>query len=205
MGRARMNVKDVVRIAKDYVADLLSEEQIRDIATEEVKFQHGAKTWLVTIGFCWPWQQGGTAEYPFDKDKNLVRSYKAVRISDLNGNVKEILDRLMMQPFDPADEFNDTLDAKEVVENARQHFNDLFGGEVISDVGLEEVNFDQESDTWEITIGFRRLSDSAATLLNARESLAKRYYKTISIDYESGIFQGMKDRYMMDYSPIAGN
>ena len=84
------------------------------------------------------------------------------------------------------------MDAKEVVENARQHFNDLFGGEVISDVGLEEVNFDHESDTWEITIGFRRLSDSAATLLNARESLAKRYYKTISIDYESGIFQGVE-------------
>ena len=202
MARARMSVKDVVRIAKDYVTDLLSEEEIRDVATEEVKFQHGAKTWLVTIGFCQPWQQGGTVQYPFDQDKNLVRSYKAVRVNDRNGGVKEIIDRLMMEPFDPADEFNDTLDAKEVVQRAREHFHNLFAEEDISDVGLEEVKLDYESDTWEITIGFHRILNNG-TEASSTEGIAKRCYKTICIDYESGRFQGIKDRYMTDCSRMA--
>ena len=204
MAWARMEAKEVRRIAKDYVTDLLSEEQIRDIATEEIKYQHGGKTWLVTIGFCRPWQKGGTVEYPFDKDKNLVRSYKAVRINDLNGHVKEVIDRLMMEPFDPADEFNDTLDAKEVVERAREHFHNFFDVEGIGDVGLEEVKFDYESDTWEITFGFCRISDNGTTSPRNGDIPAKRCYKAICIDYETGRFQGVKDRFITDYSPSDG-
>ena len=202
MARAKMEAQEVRRIAREYVTDLLSEEQIREIATEEVKYQHGGKTWLVTIGFCWPWQQGGTREYPFDKDKNLARSYKAVRINDLNGQVKEVIDRLMMDRFDPADEFNDTLDAKEVIERAREHFHNFFDVEGIEDVGLEEVKFDYESDTWEVTFGFCRVSSNGTPSSRNEETPAKRCYKAICIDYETSRFQGVKDRFLVDAYPI---
>ena len=204
MARVKMEAKDAARIAKDYVTNLLSEEQIREIATEEVKYQHGGRTWLVTIGFCRPWQKGGTVEYPFDKDKNLVRSYKAVRINDLDGHVKEVIDRLMMEPFDPADEFNDTLDAKEVVERAREHFHNFFDVEEIGDVGLEEVKFDYESDTWEVTFGFCRVSDNGTTSPRSGDIPARRCYKAICIDYETGRFQGVRDRLVTDYSHSNG-
>ena len=48
------------------------------------------------------------------------------------------------------------MDVKEAVRAAKEYVVDLFDGEEIDYVGLEEVEFDHESDQWKITIGFSR-------------------------------------------------
>ena len=207
MAKARMDVKEAARMAKEYVTELLADEQIRDIAIEETKFQHGANTWLVTVGFFRPWHQGITRENPFDPDRNLLRSYKAVRINDRIGRVEWVRDRFAMDPFDPSDIDNDTIEAKAVVQTARELFADFFAGENIKSIGLEEAKYNYDLDTWEITIGFLRIPEiegcSDPPDMTLDEGFGKRSYKTICIDNESGSFQGIKDRFMTDFSPSA--
>ena len=207
MARAKMNVKDAARMAKEHIAELLAGEQIRDIAIEETKFQHGANTWLITVGFFRPWHQGITREIPFDEDRNLLRSYKAVRINDRIERVEEVRERFAMEPFDPADVDNDTIEAKAVVQTARELFADFFAGENIKEVGLEEAQYNYDADTWEITIGFLRVPESESHSEPMDTALdgfsGKRCYKTICIDNETGSFQGIKDRFMMDSPPSA--
>lgn len=51
------------------------------------------------------------------------------------------------------------MDVKEAVQAARAHVSEIFAGEMLTDVGLEEVTFDHEEDgagVWAITIGFSR-------------------------------------------------
>ena len=79
-----IEVKQAVKIAKDYIADLYSEESIADIGLEEVlKDDSGAK-WLVTIGFYR--QDEGDAANKFLKLRN--RQYKRVEIDDSPNSVE---------------------------------------------------------------------------------------------------------------------
>ena len=56
------------------------------------------------------------------------------------------------------------MDVKEAVQAARAHVSEIFAGEMLTDVGLEEVTFDHEENldgeisggVWAITIGFSR-------------------------------------------------
>jgi hypothetical protein len=48
------------------------------------------------------------------------------------------------------------MDVREAVALAKQYVGEVFANEPISDLGLEEVEFDDSSGTWLITIGFRR-------------------------------------------------
>ena len=45
------------------------------------------------------------------------------------------------------------MDVKQAVQIAKQYVSDLFEGEPITNVGLEEVVYQDESDTWGITVG----------------------------------------------------
>ena len=46
------------------------------------------------------------------------------------------------------------MDVKQAVQTAKSYIVGLFDEEEITDVGLEEVEFDELSDEWRITIGF---------------------------------------------------
>lgn len=48
------------------------------------------------------------------------------------------------------------MDVKEAARTARAYIADLFADENVQHVGLEEVEFDDVSDVWNITIGFSR-------------------------------------------------
>jgi len=52
-----MDVKEAIRLAKQYVTDLFIQEGIDQIGLEEVEFDDMNNTWLVTIGFSRPWDQ----------------------------------------------------------------------------------------------------------------------------------------------------
>jgi hypothetical protein len=51
------------------------------------------------------------------------------------------------------------MDAKEAVSLAKDHISYLFGQEDLSNLGLEEVEYDDASDQWRVTVGFSRSWD----------------------------------------------
>jgi hypothetical protein len=46
-----IEVKDAVKIAQDYIRELYTQDEIRDLALEEVEISEDNKFWIVTIGF----------------------------------------------------------------------------------------------------------------------------------------------------------
>ena len=88
-----------------------------------------------------------------------------------------------------------TVDVKQAVRTAREYVGELFDGEEIDNVGLEEVVFDDESDQWLITIGFSRPWDRPKALSAAlREDPLKRSYKVVRINDADGRVMSLKDR-----------
>ena len=83
-----MDVKKAVRIAKEYVLDLFTDEDIEDLGLEEVVFDDRSDTWEITIGFTRPWNRRGIS--------NLVqsrRSFKKVCIRRADGEVLSVVHR----------------------------------------------------------------------------------------------------------------
>jgi hypothetical protein len=85
-----MDVKQAVQVAKAYVSDLFSEEQIRNVGLEEVEFDDTSHEWLVTIGFARSWDERSGLEKAMI---GLSRSFKVVRLSDSDGRVISVKDR----------------------------------------------------------------------------------------------------------------
>lgn len=85
-----MDVKEVVQVAKNYIAELFGDERIINVGLEEVDLDP-SNNWIVTIGFSRPW------------DRNIgpilagqaSRSYKVVRIRDADGKVLSVKDRAL--------------------------------------------------------------------------------------------------------------
>ena len=87
------------------------------------------------------------------------------------------------------------MDVREAVPTAKQHLLELFNGEPISYVGLEEVDFDDESEDWLITLSFARLWET--TPLPAAvggKPPEDRHYKVIRIRDLDGRVKSIKDR-----------
>jgi len=74
------------------------------------------------------------------------------------------------------------MDVKQAVELAKQHVSDLFSKEGLSNLGLEEVEYDDAHEQWRITVGFTRAWDQQgmATLIGP----PKRTYKVVTIDQD---------------------
>ena len=94
-----MDVKEAVKTAKAYVADLFEGEGLESIGLEEVVFEDEADVWKITIGFARPWDRvkgvteamsalsfGGSPEWK-------RRSFKVVRIEDGSGKVLSLTSR----------------------------------------------------------------------------------------------------------------
>jgi hypothetical protein len=77
------------------------------------------------------------------------------------------------------------MDAKHAVRTAKEYVADLFGDEEVSDVLLEELQLDDVSKEWKITIGFNRKSARFGTSSPLAGVLAPprdRVYKVVAID-----------------------
>ena len=94
------------------------------------------------------------------------------------------------------------MDVKEAVAVAKSYLTQLYLGEDITHVGLEEVEFDDVSDQWSVTIGFARPWDTRSLLTNALVSpanrAAARSYKVLRIDDGTGEVKSLKDRILID-------
>jgi hypothetical protein len=75
----------------------------------------------------------------------------------------------------------DAMDVKEAVKRAKDHIVELFADENLSNVGLEEVEFDGEFDEWVVTIGFSRPWDVPAQRVLFQPASTPRSYKVLRI------------------------
>ena len=87
------------------------------------------------------------------------------------------------------------MDVKEAVRRAKNYLDDLYQAEEIANVGLEEVVFEDMSNTWKVTIGFSRPWDYRNALTAALGNGGPaRSYKVLRIDDDSGRVESLTDR-----------
>ena len=93
----RLNVKDAVRVAVDYVRDLLSPDQLSDVRLEEVELSDDGDYWFVTVGFSRPEVQKqreavatGSGILGLLRPQTLEREYKVVKINARSGDVQSM-------------------------------------------------------------------------------------------------------------------
>ena len=84
------------------------------------------------------------------------------------------------------------MNVKEAVELAKKHILELFAEEGISNVGLEEVEYDELQAAWHITIGFSRPWDH-----HVFEKDPRRSYKVVNIG-DDGQVRSVKNRETSD-------
>ncbi|WP_411705151.1 hypothetical protein [Edaphovirga cremea] len=85
-----MNVKETVKIATNYIAELFANEQPFNIGLEEVTKDDINNQWEVTIGFSRPWDTPRPGFVTNLQPQQPNRQYKVVTISDTTGEVKSV-------------------------------------------------------------------------------------------------------------------
>lgn len=91
-----MDVKEAVKRAKAYVADIFAEESLSNLGLEEVEYEDASGTWNITIGFSRPWNNNRNPLGSFSilgGEADLRRSYKVVRIRGSDSQVLSLEER----------------------------------------------------------------------------------------------------------------
>lgn len=78
------------------------------------------------------------------------------------------------------------MDVKQAIAVAKKYVQDIMADEQLSNIGLEEVEFDENLSEWHITIGFSRpwnkpLTAAQKMLGLQPEPLLKRSYKIVTV------------------------
>lgn len=91
------------------------------------------------------------------------------------------------------------MEVKEAVQIAKDYVADIYSAEHITNLGLEEVEFDHISNKWKITVGFSRPWDHNNALHQViREGRPERSYKLVRISDESRSIESVTDRFLVD-------
>lgn len=87
------------------------------------------------------------------------------------------------------------MKAKEAIKVAKDWIADIYLGEEISNIGLEEVKYDDRRHTWLVTVGFSRPWDhpGIVTALGGNDPRARRSYKIVRIK-DGGEVMSVEDR-----------
>jgi hypothetical protein len=88
------------------------------------------------------------------------------------------------------------MNVKEAVDYAKRHILELFSEENLTNVGLEEVEYEDQSGDWIVTIGFSRPWDEPRNTLAALAagSVPRRAYKVVRISDTSRKVVSVKNR-----------
>lgn len=86
------------------------------------------------------------------------------------------------------------MNAKQAAETAKRYIADLMSDEGITDLGFEEVEFEDAGSRWKVTVGFSRPWDHKNAILTALgENRPGRSYKVIRIS-DNGEVESVVDR-----------
>ena len=89
------------------------------------------------------------------------------------------------------------MDIKEAVKLAATHIGQLFESDGITNVGLEEVEYDEFASEWIVTVGFSRPWDYPKVGVigaSLNPGVPKRSYKVVRIKNTSGDIASVKNR-----------
>lgn len=92
------------------------------------------------------------------------------------------------------------MDAKEAVKAAKTYLLELLADEQPTNVGLEELERNEEKGVWLVTIGFSRPWNSVRNALTslAGDAAPKRTYRVLMVKEENGEVTSMKRREGVD-------
>ena len=93
------------------------------------------------------------------------------------------------------------MDVREAITKAKEYLILVYADENISNVGLEEVEFDERSQKWNVTLGFyRRLGQPQNALAATLQGLStpRRLYKVLRVDDWNGKVESIKARFMKE-------
>ena len=85
------------------------------------------------------------------------------------------------------------MDIKEAVATAKHYVVDLYSDEKIKNVGLEEVEFDDQKGYWLVTVGLTRITP-ANDFVSALGGTPQRLYKMVTINGATGKPLSLRDR-----------
>jgi hypothetical protein len=77
-----MNVKEAVKAAKEYTADLLADEGVINLGLEEVEWNERDGVWQVTVGFSRPWNSVRNTLTAITGENSARRAYRVVSLRD---------------------------------------------------------------------------------------------------------------------------
>jgi hypothetical protein len=81
-----MDVKDAIKLAKDYVNEVFAEEHVTNLGLDETEYDPETGRWYITVGFSRPWNTPRTKAQELLENMGAVsslrRSYKVIVISD---------------------------------------------------------------------------------------------------------------------------
>jgi hypothetical protein len=90
------------------------------------------------------------------------------------------------------------MDVKNAVSVAKVWLEQTLSDEGPFNIGLDEVEFDEMSKSWKITLGFSRpwnsIQPNALTSITGMTGAPKRSYRVIEVDDSSGEVVSMKRR-----------
>ena len=86
----KLDTKEAVKLAKDWLASQFADEGITDVGLEEVRWNSG--DWEITLGFTRQWD---TSNLSLSGITGLLkpRTYKVVTVSDADGKVVSLRNR----------------------------------------------------------------------------------------------------------------
>ncbi len=89
------------------------------------------------------------------------------------------------------------MEVQEAIRRAKEYVLDVFRDEEPTNVGLEEVEFDDREDVWNVTIGFSRPWNSTKSVmasLAGEQPPKKRAYKVVRLRDSDGKMIAIKRR-----------
>lgn len=94
-----MNIKEAAKGAKQHIAELFTEEGVKDVGLEEIEFDGNSGIWRITIGFSRPWDRvdespsySSIAEL-VGATRKRAREMKVVTLDDAEGKVLSVKNR----------------------------------------------------------------------------------------------------------------
>lgn len=90
------------------------------------------------------------------------------------------------------------MNVKEAVNIAKTFVSETFADEDLSNIGLEEVEFKEESKVWLVTVGFSRPWQTRSGLVIAGGMPAGRSYKVVTIKDSDRTVVSVKNRAVND-------
>jgi hypothetical protein len=92
-----MDVKDAIRIAKDYVNEVFADEHVTNIGLEETEVDADTGHWIITLAFSRPWNTPRTRAQEVLENlgavSSLRRSFKVITVAD-DGHVISMKNRV---------------------------------------------------------------------------------------------------------------